>query len=43
LTPTEVVPGRAAIVHRMPPGPDRWKLRSLTYPGIAAAMAAQWG
>lgn len=25
------------------PSPDRWKLRSLTYPGIAAAMAAQWG
>jgi hypothetical protein len=27
----------------MPPGPDRWKLRSLTYPGIAKAMAEQWG
>jgi hypothetical protein len=25
------------------PGPDRWKIRSTTYPGIAAAMAAQWG
>lgn len=23
--------------------PDRAKIRSLTYPGIAAAMAAQWG
>ena len=23
--------------------PDRWKQRSATYPGIAAAMAAQWG
>lgn len=42
LTPTDVVEGREAKVHRMPPGPDRWKLRSLTYPGIAAAMAAQW-
>lgn len=30
-------------VHRMPPGPDRWKERSRTYPGIAAAMADQWG
>lgn len=43
LTPTDTVPGRAAVVHRMPPGPDRWKLRSLTYPGIAAAMTEQWG
>ncbi|MBZ7923123.1 hypothetical protein LAC81_15130 [Ensifer adhaerens] len=30
-------------VHRATPGPDRWKLRSVTYPGIAAAMAEQWG
>lgn len=30
-------------IHRAPPGPDRWKLRSTTYPGIAAAMVAQWG
>lgn len=29
--------------NRLPPGPDRWKDRSRTYPGIAAAMAAQWG
>jgi hypothetical protein len=27
----------------MPPGPDRWKKRSLTYQGIADAMAEQWG
>lgn len=26
----------------MPPGPDRWKLRSKTYDGIAKAMASQW-
>lgn len=32
-----------AVVHRMPPGPDRWKERSRTYQGIADAMAAQWG
>lgn len=25
------------------PSADRWKLRSLTYPGIAQAMAEQWG
>jgi hypothetical protein len=30
-------------VHRAPPSPDRWKLRSETYPGIAKAAAAQWG
>lgn len=30
-------------VHRMPPGPDRWKERSRTYLGIAEAMADQWG
>ena len=29
-------------IHRMPPGPDRAKLRSKTYPGIARAMAEQW-
>lgn len=43
LVPTDVVDGRAAVVHRMPPGPDRWKHRSRTYPGIAHAMAEQWG
>lgn len=30
-------------VHRMTPGPDRWKERSRTYPGIAGAAADQWG
>lgn len=29
--------------NRLPPSPDRWKLRSITYQGIAEAMAAQWG
>lgn len=43
LRPTDVVAGREARVHRMPPGPDRWKERSRTYPGIASAMADQWG
>lgn len=28
--------------NNLPPTPDRWALRSLTYPGIAAAMATQW-
>ena len=43
LTPTDVVEGREARVHRMPPGPDRWKERSRFFPGIAEAMACQWG
>lgn len=30
-------------VHRMPPGPNRARERSRFFPGIAAAMAAQWG
>jgi len=42
LEPTDIVPGREAKVHRMSPGPNRWKERSRTYPGIAQAMAEQW-
>ena len=34
---------RWSWIHRMPPGPNREKMRSLTFPGIAEAMAAQWG
>lgn len=30
-------------VHREPPGPDRARKRSETFPGLAAAMATQWG
>lgn len=36
-------PAEKHRVHWMKPGPDRWKERSRTYPGIASAMAAQWG
>lgn len=43
LEPTNVVDGREARVHKMPPSSDRWKERSRTYEGIAAAMADQWG
>lgn len=43
LKPTNIVEGREARVHRMSPGPDRWKERSRTYQGIADAMAEQWG
>jgi site-specific DNA-cytosine methylase len=43
LTPSNVVPGRDARIHRMPPSPDRWKERSRTYQGIADAFSDQWG
>ena len=43
LKPTNVVDGRQQRVHRMSPGPNRWKERSRSFPGIAAAMAEQWG
>lgn len=42
LKPTNIVEGREARVHRMAPGPDRWKERSRTFAGIASAMAEQW-
>jgi site-specific DNA-cytosine methylase len=42
LRPTDIVDGREARVHKMPPGPDRWRERSRTLRGIAAAMADQW-
>jgi len=43
LKPTNIVDGREARIHKMPPSPDRWKERSKTYQGIADAMAEQWG
>ena len=43
LQPTNIVDGRSDRIHKMPPSPDRWKLRSTTYQGIANAMAQQWG
>ena len=43
LKPTKIVEGRENRVHRMPPSEERWKLRSITYQGIADAMAEQWG
>ena len=43
LTPTNIVDGREQRIHRMPPGPDRWRERSRTFTGIAEAMADQWG
>ena len=53
LVPTEIVGKGARHVtksgkslpewYNLPPSPDRWKIRSATFPGIAAAMASQWG
>lgn len=43
LKPTNIVePERSGVMH-VPERKDRWKIRSRTYPGIAAAMADQWG
>jgi hypothetical protein len=42
LKPTNIVEGREARVHKMPPGPNRWKERSRTFQGIADAFAEQW-
>jgi len=55
LTPTERFPPRLVFgrprwgnqtdsgQNRLSPGVDRWKVRSITYQGIANAMADQWG
>lgn len=43
LAPTDCVTGREPRTHYESPGPDRWKRRSRTLPGIARAMAEQWG
>lgn len=43
LEPTNIVEGRETRIHKMPQSDDRWKKRSLTYQGIADAMAEQWG
>lgn len=43
LLPTDIVDGREQKIWKMPPSKDRAKLRSLTYQGVADAMADQWG
>jgi hypothetical protein len=43
LIPTNIVSGRENRIHKMPPSNDRGKLRSIFFPGIAQAMAEQWG
>jgi site-specific DNA-cytosine methylase len=42
LQPTKIVEGREQRIWKLPPSKDRWKLRSITYQGIANAMAEQW-
>jgi len=43
LKPTNIVEGREQRIFKMAPGIDRKKERSKTFPGIAKAMAEQWG
>jgi len=42
LIPDKIVSGRNGKIWKMPPSPERSKLRSRTFPGIAKAMADQW-
>lgn len=42
LEPTNIVTGREQKVWKLRPSPDRWKLRSTFYSGIAKAMAELW-
>lgn len=42
LKPTDIVEGRIARIHNMPPSKERGKERSRTYIGIAKAMSEQW-
>jgi len=42
LQATNIVEGREGKIWRMPPSLERAKLRSMTYCGIARAMAEQW-
>lgn len=48
LHPTQIVElpakrSEAQRLHHLPPSTNRWKLRSVTFQGIAKAMAEQWG
>jgi site-specific DNA-cytosine methylase len=43
LLPSNIVEGREGRIWKMGPSENRWKERSRTFPGIAAAMAHQWG
>ena len=43
LKPTNIVEGREQRIFNMPKNTDRTRLRSITFQGIADAMAEQWG
>lgn len=43
LEPTDIVEGRETRIHHIGPRASRSTERSITYPGIASAMADQWG
>jgi len=52
LKPTDILAGGGSIrrgnqtasgQNKLPPSKNRWKLRSITYLGIAEGMADQWG
>ncbi len=43
LIPTDIVDGREQRIWKLAPSPERAKIRSKTFPGIAKAMADQWG
>ena len=43
LTPTDIVEGREQRIFKMAPSKNRSEERSKTFPGIARAMAEQWG
>lgn len=43
LKPSNVVEGREARIHRMPPSIERAKQRGTTFKGIGEAFADQWG
>ena len=43
LKPSKIVESVGSRIHKMPPGPDRWKERSRTFAGVAEAMGDQWG
>lgn len=43
LQATSIVSGREQKCWKCPPSENRWKVRSITYSGIASAMAEQWG
>ena len=43
LLATEIAEAKPNVIRNMAPGPDRAKNRSRTFPGVAQAMARQWG